>query len=122
VLYTEQARELAQSGGIDDVALEEMSEAEKQAELAKREAEKASQAFQKWVRIFLFMAHVGKILENLSSISNRFKPCVAEAVRRCSLHAEGPVQRKEFFGVFQNCSNGVTFLEVSRGAFRHCTP
>ena len=51
VLYTEQARELAQSGGIDDVALEEMSEAEKQAELAKREAEKASQAFQKWVRI-----------------------------------------------------------------------
>ena len=49
VLYTEQARELAQSGGIDDVALEEMSDAERQAELAKREAEKASQAFQKWV-------------------------------------------------------------------------
>ena len=59
MLYTEQARELAQSGGIDDVALEEMSEAEKQAELAKREAEKASQAFQKWVRI-----------------SNRSKNCV----------------------------------------------
>ena len=70
VLYTEQARELAQSGGIDDVALEEMSEAEKQAELAKREAEKASQAFQKWVRIsrvlanarpknLFFLAHFG---------------------------------------------------------------
>ena len=57
VLYTEQARELAQSGGIDDVALEEMSEAEKQAELAKREAEKASQAFQKWVRISRVLAN-----------------------------------------------------------------
>ena len=57
VLYTEQARELAQSGGIDDVALEEMSEAEKQAELAKREAEKASQAFQKWVRISRILAN-----------------------------------------------------------------
>ena len=57
MLYTEQARELAQSGGIDDVALEEMSEAEKQAELAKREAEKASQAFQKWVRISRVLAN-----------------------------------------------------------------
>ena len=73
VLYTEQARELAQSGGIDDVALEEMSEAEKQAELAKREAEKASQAFQKWVRCYFIFYLINRKVRCKLKLKARLK-------------------------------------------------